>query len=115
MGCGSCTSQGCAPAGCKSNGGCSTGGCNKMNTYDWLQDMEDPSFFPSFNIVEVRFKGGRKEFFKNTLFERDSKRSHAVGEEKIPSEKHFYAIMFPDSLNIYTSNNKVRIKKSFKN
>ena len=56
-----------------------------------------------------------KEFFKNTLFERDSKRSHAVGEEKIPSEKHFYAIMFPDSLNIYTSNNKVRIKKSFKN
>jgi len=47
-----------------------------------------------------------KEFFKNTLFERDSKRSHAVGEEKIPSEKHFYAIMFPDSLNIYTSNNK---------
>lgn len=66
MGCGSCTSQGCAPAGCKSNGGCSTGGCNKMNTYDWLQDMEDPSFFPSFNIVEVRFKGGRKEFFKNS-------------------------------------------------
>jgi len=66
MGCGSCTSQGCSPAGCKGNGGCSTGGCNKMNTYDWLQDMENPTFFPSFNIVEVRFKGGRKEFFKNS-------------------------------------------------
>ena len=65
MGCGSCTSQGSSPAGCQSNGGCSTGGCNKLNTFDWLQDMEDPSFFPSFNIVEVRFKGGRKEFFKN--------------------------------------------------
>jgi len=27
--------------------------------------MEDPQFFPKFNIVEVRFKGGRKEYFKN--------------------------------------------------
>lgn len=66
MGCGSCTSQGCSPAGCKSNGGCSTGGCNKMNSYDWLKDMENPSFYPTFNIIEVRFKGGRKEFFKNS-------------------------------------------------
>lgn len=65
MGCGSCSSQGCAPAGCKGNGGCSTGGCNKMNSYDWLQDMEDPMFFPKFDIVEVRFKGGRKEYFRN--------------------------------------------------
>ena len=65
MGCSSCTSQGCSPAGCKGNGGCSTGGCNKMNTYDWLKDMENPSFYPTSNIVEVRFKGGRKDFFKN--------------------------------------------------
>lgn len=37
-----------------------------MNSYDWLQDMENPSFFPSFKIIEVRFKGGRKEFFRNS-------------------------------------------------
>ena len=65
MGCGSCSSQGCTPAGCKGNGGCSSGGCNKMNSYDWLQDMEDPQFFPKFDVVEIRFKGGRKEFYKN--------------------------------------------------
>ena len=37
-----------------------------MNSYDWLKDMENPSFYPTFNIIEVRFKGGRKEFFKNS-------------------------------------------------
>ncbi len=68
MGCGSCgTSSGskCAPAGCKSNGDCNTGGCNKLNVYDWLGDMEMPAGYKPFNIVEVRFKGSRKEFYKN--------------------------------------------------
>lgn len=49
-----------------------------------------------------------KEFFKNALYERDSKRKHAAGEDKIPSEKHFFAILFPDNLNIYTTNNRVK-------
>ena len=49
-----------------------------------------------------------KEFFKNPLYHRDSLRKHAEGEVKIPSEKHFYAILFPDNLNIYTTNNKVK-------
>lgn len=66
MGCSSCgTSGGCAPKGCKSNGTCSTGGCNKLNVYDWLTDMELPSSYKPFNIVEVRFKGSRKEFYRN--------------------------------------------------
>lgn len=67
MGCGSCGTSGggCSPAGCKSNGNCSSGGCNKLNVYDWLSDMEVPSGFKPFNIVEVRFKGSRKEFYKN--------------------------------------------------
>jgi cell fate regulator YaaT (PSP1 superfamily) len=50
--------------GCNNNGGCSTGGCNKMNVFDWLSNMEDP-IVSDFNIVEVRFKNGRKEFFTN--------------------------------------------------
>lgn len=49
-----------------------------------------------------------KEFFKNSLYLRDSQKKHAQGEVKIPSEKHFYAILFPDNLNIYTTNNKVK-------
>ena len=51
-------------AGCNNNGGCATGGCNKLNTFDWLSNMDEPSG-EKFNIVEVRFKNGRKEFFKN--------------------------------------------------
>lgn len=35
-----------------------------MNVYDWLGDMDIP-LEQRFNIVEVRFKGGRKDFFRN--------------------------------------------------
>jgi cell fate regulator YaaT (PSP1 superfamily) len=51
-------------AGCKNNGACQTGGCNKMNVFDWLSNMEMPGN-DTFNIVEVRFKNGRKDFYRN--------------------------------------------------
>ncbi len=64
-GCNSCaTSEGNIAAGCKNNGGCATGGCNKLNVFDWLSDMDLPKT-ESFEVVEVRFKNGKKEFFKN--------------------------------------------------
>ncbi|WP_237587059.1 PSP1 domain-containing protein [Pontibacter russatus] len=34
--------------------------------FDWLSDMELPTSFEEFDIIEVRFKGGRKDFFRNT-------------------------------------------------
>jgi len=52
-------------AGCKNNGACGTGGCNKMNVFDWLSNMDIP-VQDRFNIVEVRFKNGRKEFYRNS-------------------------------------------------
>ncbi len=65
MGCSTCsTSNGAAVAGCRNNGGCGTGACNKMNVFDWLSNMELPGL-DTFDIVEVKFKGGRKEFFRN--------------------------------------------------
>ncbi|QEC52064.1 cell fate regulator YaaT (PSP1 superfamily) [Anseongella ginsenosidimutans] len=68
MGCSTCSSGGCStPAGCKNNGSCLTdGGCSKLDVYDWLADMALPSEFEPFNIVEVRFKGARKDFYRNT-------------------------------------------------
>lgn len=36
-----------------------------MNVFDWLSDMEIPVSFEEFDIVEVRFKGGRKDFYRN--------------------------------------------------
>lgn len=67
MGCGSCsTGGGCAPAGCKSNGSCLTGGCQKMEVHDWLSNMDMPSNYMPFQVIEVKFKGARKEFFLNS-------------------------------------------------
>ncbi|WP_207429294.1 regulatory iron-sulfur-containing complex subunit RicT [Pedobacter sp. SYSU D00535] len=66
MGCGSCSSGGgCTPAGCKSNGSCLTNGCSKLDVYDWLAHMDMPSNYKPFNIVEVKFKGSRKDFYIN--------------------------------------------------
>lgn len=53
------------PAGCGNNGACSTGSCNKLNVFDWLANMSLPDGQVAFDIVEVRFKNSRKEFFKN--------------------------------------------------
>lgn len=66
MGCGSCsTGGGCAPAGCKSNGSCLTNGCSKLDVYDWLSHMDMPVNYKPFPIIEVKFKGSRKEFYLN--------------------------------------------------
>lgn len=64
MGCKSCSSNG-LPKGCKNNGACSTGGCEKLSVFDWLADMEMPGTVKPFDILEVRFKNGRKEFYRN--------------------------------------------------
>ncbi len=64
-GCKTCqTNEDGKVAGCKNNGGCLTGGCNKLNVFDWLSNMSSP-LSEDFNVVEVRFKNGKKDFFKN--------------------------------------------------
>ncbi|MFM9027620.1 MAG: stage 0 sporulation family protein [Bacteroidota bacterium] len=66
MACASCSSgKDGQPGGCRNNGTCGTGGCNKLNVYNWLSDMVLPAGQAPYDIVEVRFKGSRKEFFRN--------------------------------------------------
>ncbi|WP_299063011.1 regulatory iron-sulfur-containing complex subunit RicT [uncultured Polaribacter sp.] len=70
MACGSCgTTEDGVPKGCKSNGNCGSGTCgsgsNKLAVFDWLSNMTLPSGQERFNIFEVRFKNGRKHFYKN--------------------------------------------------
>jgi len=68
MGCATCSNNKTAdglPAGCKNNGSCKTGGCGKLAVYDWLSNIELPSGQQPFDVVEVRFKGTRKAFFRN--------------------------------------------------
>jgi cell fate regulator YaaT (PSP1 superfamily) len=64
--CGSCVSKvdkNNIP-GCRNNGSCLTDGCDKLSTFNWLADMESPGL-QDFDVLEVRFKSGRKEFFRN--------------------------------------------------
>lgn len=68
MGCSGCsTGRGTnnLPGGCKNNGGCDSGGCNKLNVFDWLSNMDNPSMVNQPKWVEVRFKNGRKGYFDN--------------------------------------------------
>lgn len=62
-GCGTCSTTTGKTSGC-SSGACGTGDCNKMNSFDWLSHMGIPTV-DKFDIVEVKFKGGRKEYYRN--------------------------------------------------
>ena len=66
MACSTCSSDSGVPNGCKSNGSCGTGGCNSYNVFDWLSNMALPAGEEAFPWVEVRFKNGRKDFYKLT-------------------------------------------------
>lgn len=71
MGCGSCSGGSCSTkskggnsgGGC--SGGCSSGSCNILGSTDWLGDIFDWVNQSYRNLVEIRFKAGRKEFFIN--------------------------------------------------
>ena len=67
MGCTSCSSgTDGQPKGCKNNGTCGSDGCNKLTVFDWLSNMSLPGDQKPFIGIEVRFKNGRKHFYKNT-------------------------------------------------
>ncbi|MDR9457552.1 MAG: regulatory iron-sulfur-containing complex subunit RicT [Salegentibacter sp.] len=66
MACSSCSTKDGQPKGCKNNGTCGTDSCNKLSVFDWLSNMSLPQGVEVFNFVEVRFKNGRKHFFRNT-------------------------------------------------
>ncbi|MDG5491163.1 regulatory iron-sulfur-containing complex subunit RicT [Psychroserpens sp. SPM9] len=67
MSCNSCsTGKDGQPKGCKNNGTCGTDSCNKLTVFDWLANMSLPQGQEPFLGIEVRFKNGRKQYYKNT-------------------------------------------------
>ncbi|MFD0963164.1 PSP1 domain-containing protein [Pseudofulvibacter geojedonensis] len=67
MACNSCgTGTDGKPRGCKNNGTCGSDSCNKLTVFDWLSNMSLPSNEKPFDFAEVRFKNGRKQYYKNT-------------------------------------------------
>ena len=65
MSCKSCSNGGRKAKGCRTNGTCSTSGCNKLEVYDWLAHIELPVGQQAYDVIEVRFKNSRKDFFRN--------------------------------------------------
>lgn len=54
------------PKGCNNNGSCGTdSGCNKLSVFDWLANMRLPEGQAVCDVMEIRFKNSRKEFFRN--------------------------------------------------
>lgn len=52
------------PKGCGNRGHCSTGSCDKLSVFNYLANMSQPGQSRSANMVEVRFKGTRKAFYR---------------------------------------------------
>jgi len=83
------------PIETNSNVACFSGGCNKLTVYDWLTNMTLPNHQKEFDHFEIRFKNGRKAFFKNTnnlpIFEGstvavEAKAGHDIGVVTIAGE-----------------------------
>jgi cell fate regulator YaaT (PSP1 superfamily) len=55
-----------APSECENDESSIIGGYSQLNVYDWLANIPLPPNQETFNIVEVKFKGGRKDFYANT-------------------------------------------------
>ena len=95
MACASCSSADGTPRGCMSNGTCGTDSCNKLTVFDWLANMQLPSGEEAFDVVEVRFKNSRKEYFRNSdklplkmgdLVATQAKSGHDLGQVTLTGE-----------------------------
>ena len=65
------TEDSSVPGAGNSNGSLHTYGCGKADVYDWLSEIAMPPGYKVCNIIEIKFKGSRKEFYlnpKNTNF-----------------------------------------------
>jgi cell fate regulator YaaT (PSP1 superfamily) len=58
-----CNSRGYSKSDSETNKFCKVKNCNKLDVYDWNDDLPKPSF--NNDIIEVRFKNTRKAFFYN--------------------------------------------------
>ena len=95
MACASCNSSDGSPRGCKNNGTCGTDSCNKLTVFDWLANMQLPSGQAPYDLVEVRFKNSRKEYFRNTeglplkigdIVATEAKSGHDIGQVTLTGE-----------------------------
>ena len=88
MSCKNCISKNNGtPRGCNNNGACTSNSCNTFTVFDWLSDIAAPHDEPAFPFCEVRFKNGRKGYFKTNsillsvgdIVATESEKGHDIG------------------------------------
>lgn len=57
--------------------------CNKLDAFDWLKQITPPEGYPPSDVVEIRFKNSRKDFFRASP-ELDLKTGDIVAVEASP-------------------------------
>ena len=62
----SCKTDKDAPLEYKNNVPSLSGAYSPLNVYDWLANIPMPSNSKPFNIIEIKFKGARKDFYLNS-------------------------------------------------
>ena len=65
MKCESFSIEGGAASERKNNVPSLIGGYSQLNVYDWLANIPLPPNYQPFNIIEIKFKGARKDFYLN--------------------------------------------------
>ena len=88
MSCQNCSSKNNGiPKGCNNNGACASNSCNTFTVFNWLNDIAVPDGQELFPYSEVRFKNGRKAYYKNNsvsislgdIVASESNKGHDIG------------------------------------
>lgn len=80
--------------------------CNKLDATDWLQNIKPPEALPSSDIVEVRFKNSRKDFFRAAP-ELDLKTGDIVAVEASPGHDIGIVTLTGEVVRLQLKNKKV--------
>jgi cell fate regulator YaaT (PSP1 superfamily) len=85
--------------------------CNKLNSTDWLRDIRPPSIYPTTDLVEVRFKNSRKEFFQASA-ELELQTGDIVAVESSPGHDIGIVTLVGEIVKLQLKNKKHALKTS---
>ncbi len=80
--------------------------CNKLDAFDWLRNIKPPEVSPVSDIVEVRFKNSRKDFFRATP-DMDLKTGDIVAVEASPGHDIGIVTLTGEVVRLQLKNKKV--------
>jgi cell fate regulator YaaT (PSP1 superfamily) len=83
--------------------------CNKLDAHDWLREIKPPDNYPFCDIVEVRFKNSRKDFFRTTP-DQELEPGDIVAVEASPGHDIGIVTLTGEIVKLQLKNKKVNIR-----